>query len=152
MQKVLKLLFRLDVEKTRFFIREGFDVKDFLLFLTAFASVSGIILLTLWVVNVVQIRIGLYSCGSAEARKAIWALCSIVAIALVIYVVSIIVGIIASIRGHADSHPIQISRVSHLTKETTKAPTSLLQFKVLQFKLRHRMLWFKHFIFYISYL
>ena len=105
MQKVLKLLFRLDVEKTRFFIREGFDVKDFLLFLTAFASVSGIILLTLWVVNVVQIRIGLYSCGSAEARKAIWALCSIVAIALVIYVVSIIVGIIASIRGHADSHP-----------------------------------------------
>ncbi|KAL1822510.1 hypothetical protein ACET3Z_009288 [Daucus carota] len=61
------------------------------------ASVSGIILLTLSVVNIVQIRIGLYSCGSAEARRAIWALGTIVAIALVIYVLALIIAIYASI-------------------------------------------------------
>ncbi|WOG95565.1 hypothetical protein DCAR_0414890 [Daucus carota subsp. sativus] len=104
--KVLKLLFRLDIKKIKFLIRDGFDVKDALLLLTAVSSVTGIILLTLSVVNVVQIRIGLYSCGSGEARKAIWALCTIVAIALVIYVVSITVGIIASMRGDAESHAV----------------------------------------------
>ncbi|KAL1830253.1 hypothetical protein ACET3Z_008665 [Daucus carota] len=43
------------------------------------------------------IRIGLYSCGSAEARRAIWALGTIVAIALVIYVLALIIAIYASI-------------------------------------------------------
>ncbi|KAK1377034.1 hypothetical protein POM88_033227 [Heracleum sosnowskyi] len=61
------------------------------------SSVSGIILLTLSVVNIVQVRIGLYSCASVEARRAIWALCTIVAIALMIYVVSLIIAIYASI-------------------------------------------------------
>ncbi|KAL1818684.1 hypothetical protein ACET3Z_013553 [Daucus carota] len=104
--KVLKLLFRLDGKQIRLFIRQGFGVKDALLLLTVFSSVTGIILLTLSVVNVVQIRIGLYSSGSAEARMAIWALCTIVAIALVIYVVSISVAIYASIIGDADIDPV----------------------------------------------
>ncbi|KAL8111394.1 hypothetical protein AgCh_019202 [Apium graveolens] len=94
--KVIKLLIGLDSERFKF-VQDRFDVKDFLLILTASASVSGIVLLTLSVVNVVQIRIGLYSCGSAEARRAIWALCTIVAIALVIYVLALIVAIYASI-------------------------------------------------------
>ena len=102
--KVLKLFLSLD--STRFtFVRQGFVLKDFLLILTASASVSGIILLLLSVVNVVQVRIGLYSCASAEARKAIWALCTIVAIALVIYIVSISVAIYASITGDGLSVP-----------------------------------------------
>ncbi|KAL8091967.1 uncharacterized protein LOC141693679 [Apium graveolens] len=101
--KVLKLFLNLDGNRFKF-VREGFVLKDFLLILTASASVSGIILLLLSVVNVVQVRIGLYSCGSAEARKAIWALCTIVAIALVIYVVSISVAIYASITGDGLYH------------------------------------------------
>ncbi|WOG91077.1 hypothetical protein DCAR_0310325 [Daucus carota subsp. sativus] len=80
--KVIKLLLGLDSERFKL-VQDRFDLKDFLLILTASASVSGIIiLLTLSVVNIVQIRIGLYSCGSAEARRAIWALGTIVAIAL----------------------------------------------------------------------
>ncbi|KAK1376884.1 Maternal effect embryoarrest [Heracleum sosnowskyi] len=94
--KVIKLLLGLDSERFKF-VHDRFDFKDFLLILTASSSVSGIILLTLSVVNIVQIRIGLYSCASAEARRAIWALCTIVAIALVIYVVSLIIAIYASI-------------------------------------------------------
>ncbi|KAL8091966.1 uncharacterized protein LOC141693415 [Apium graveolens] len=96
--KVLKLILSMDGIRIKL-VHEGFDVKDFLLILTASASVSGIVLLTLSVVNLVQIRIGVYSCGSAEARRAIWALCTIVGIALIIYVVSIIVAIYASIAG-----------------------------------------------------
>ena len=96
--KVLKLVLSMDGIRFKF-VHSGFDLKDFLLVLAAGASVSGIILLTLSVVNLVQIRIGLYSCGSAEARRAIWALCTIVAIALIIYVVSISFAIYASITG-----------------------------------------------------
>ncbi|WOG95556.1 hypothetical protein DCAR_0414880 [Daucus carota subsp. sativus] len=107
--KVLKLFLSLDARRFKF-VRQGFVLKDSLLILTASASVSGIILLLLSVVNVVQIRIGLYSCGSAEARKAIWALCTIVAIALVIYVVSISVAIYASITGDGLYDPIRSNR------------------------------------------
>lgn len=104
--KVLKLHLSLDGLKYDF-VRKGFDLKDLMLITTACASVSGIILLTLSVVNIIQIRIGLYSCGSAESRRAIWALCSIVSIALVIYVVSMSIGIYASIASDAlyDSSP-----------------------------------------------
>ncbi|XP_017222286.1 uncharacterized protein LOC108199036 [Daucus carota subsp. sativus] len=94
--KVIKLLLGLDSDRFKL-VQDRFDLKDFLLILTASASVSGIILLTLSVINIVQIRIGLYSCGSAEARRAIWGLGTIVAIALVIYVLALIVAIYASI-------------------------------------------------------
>nr|XP_017232761.1 PREDICTED: uncharacterized protein LOC108206852 [Daucus carota subsp. sativus] len=94
--KVIKLLLGLDSERFKL-VQDRFDLKDFLLILTASASVSGIILLTLSVVNIVQIRIGLYSCGSAEARRAIWALGTIVGIALAIYVLALIIAIYASI-------------------------------------------------------
>ncbi|WOH14879.1 hypothetical protein DCAR_0934407 [Daucus carota subsp. sativus] len=56
--KVLKLHLSLDGLKYDF-VRKGFDLKDALLIITACASVSGIILLTLSVVNIIQIRIGL---------------------------------------------------------------------------------------------
>lgn len=104
--KVLKLHLSLDGLKYDF-VRKGFDLKDLMLITAACASVSGIILLTLSVVDIIQIRIGLYSCGSAEARRAIWALCSIVSIALIIYVVSMSIGIYASIASDAlyDSSP-----------------------------------------------
>lgn len=98
--KVLKLHLSLDCQRYSF-VKSRFDLKDFMLILAATASVSGIILLMLSVVNVVQIRIGLYSCGSAEARTAIWALCTIVAIGLIIYVVSMSIAIYASITGDA---------------------------------------------------
>ncbi|KAL1818686.1 hypothetical protein ACET3Z_013555 [Daucus carota] len=122
--KVLKLILSLDGKKISI-IRQGFDVKDALLLLTAFSSVTGIILLTLSVVNVVQIRIGLYSCGSAEARKAIWALCTIVAIALVIYVVSIIVGIYASISGDAD--PALVSAQGNTSNQDNNSSADTLR-------------------------
>ncbi|KAL8091969.1 uncharacterized protein LOC141693195 [Apium graveolens] len=98
--KVLKLHLSLDCQRYSF-VKSRFDLKDFMLILAATSSVSGIILLMLSVVNVVQIRIGLYSCGSGEARTAIWALCTIVAIGLVIYVVSVSIAIYASITGDA---------------------------------------------------
>ncbi|KAK1393852.1 hypothetical protein POM88_012908 [Heracleum sosnowskyi] len=103
--KVLKLILSMDGLRFKI-VREGFDLKDFLVILTASASVAGIVLLTLSVVNLVQIRIGLYSCGSAEARRAIWALCTIVAIALIIYVASMIVAIYASITGDPSEEKI----------------------------------------------
>lgn len=109
--KVLKLIITMDgkIFKT---IHKGIELKDGLLVLTACASVSGIILLTLSVVNVVQVRIGLYSCGSAEARRAIWALCTIVSIALVIYVMSLSTAIYTSIRGDAITDTVPNSRQS----------------------------------------
>ncbi|WOG90441.1 hypothetical protein DCAR_0209685 [Daucus carota subsp. sativus] len=82
--KVIKLLLGLDSERFKL-VQDRFDLKDFLLILTASASVSGIILLTLSVVNIVQIRI------------AIWALGTIVGIALAIYVLALIIAIYASI-------------------------------------------------------
>ncbi|KAL6584208.1 hypothetical protein OROMI_003497 [Orobanche minor] len=87
-------------------IRKGFDMKDALLILTSCASVFGIILLKLSIVNAVQIRIIVYACGSVEARRTIWALCTIIAIALVIYVMSINVSICAlpdRVPGHCHS-------------------------------------------------
>ncbi|WOH12591.1 hypothetical protein DCAR_0832097 [Daucus carota subsp. sativus] len=55
--KVIKLLLGLDSDRFKL-VQDRFDLKDFLLILTASASVSGIILLTLSVINIVQIRIG----------------------------------------------------------------------------------------------
>ncbi|KAK1393850.1 Maternal effect embryoarrest [Heracleum sosnowskyi] len=109
--KVLKLILSLDGKICKLILK-GLDVKDVLLVLTSCASVSGIVLLTLSVVNVVQIRIGLYSCGSAEARRAIWALCAIVSIALVIYVLSLGAAIYASMRGDAMPETVPNSRQS----------------------------------------
>lgn len=98
--KVLKLHLSLDGGNYDF-ISKRFDMKDFMLIVTGAASVSGIVLLTLSVINIVQIRIGLYSCGSAESRQAIWALCLIVGMALVVYVVSMSIAIFASMKGDA---------------------------------------------------
>ncbi|WOG95567.1 hypothetical protein DCAR_0414892 [Daucus carota subsp. sativus] len=86
--KVLKLHLCLECRRYSF-VKSRFDLKDFMLILAATASVLGIILLTISVVDVVQIRI------------AIWALCTIVAIGLMIYVVSISIAIYASIIGDA---------------------------------------------------
>ncbi|KAL8111390.1 hypothetical protein AgCh_019200 [Apium graveolens] len=129
--KVIKLLLGLDNERLNL-VEERFDLKDFLLILTASASVSGIVLLTLSVVNIVQIRIGVYSCGSAEARRAIWALCSIVAIALLIYVLALCVAIYASITTdgqHSSSSKVNSTRETGAKKddgsESTTGPSAV---------------------------
>lgn len=83
------------------FVRQGLDLKDVMLVIAAGASAVGIVLLTLSVVNIVQIRIGLFSCGSSETRIAVLGLCLIVGIALVIYVVSMGIAICASIESDA---------------------------------------------------
>ncbi|KAK1377032.1 Maternal effect embryoarrest [Heracleum sosnowskyi] len=123
--KVIKLLLGLDSEKSKI-VHDRFDLKDFLLILTASASVGGIVLLTLSVVNIVQVRIGVYSCGSAEARRAIWALCTIVAIALVIYVLALCIAIYASITTdglHSSSSNGNSNRESGAEKDDGSAST-----------------------------
>lgn len=91
------------------FIRKGLDMKDLMLVLAASASAGGIVLLTLSVINIVQIRIGLISCGSSESRGAVWAMCWIVGIALVIYVVSMAIAICASIESDLHKQTTQKS-------------------------------------------
>ncbi|KAK1377031.1 hypothetical protein POM88_033224 [Heracleum sosnowskyi] len=123
--KVIKLLLGLDSDRFKL-VHDRFDLKDFLLILTASASVGGIVLLTLSVVNIVQVRIGVYSCGSAEARRAIWALCTTVSIALVIYVLALCIAIYASINTdglHSSSSKANSNRESGVKKDDGSAST-----------------------------
>lgn len=130
--KVLKLHLSMDCPRYSF-VTSRFDLKDFMLIVAAVASVSGIVFLMLSVVNVVQIRIGLYSCGSAEARTAIWALCTIVTIALVIYVVSMSIAIYASITTDAlhdqiSCHPrASIGEINNADTDSIKEPGVILK-------------------------
>lgn len=98
--KVLKLHLYLDGARYVIVSRD-FDLKDFMLILTSCASVAGIVLLALSIVNIIQIRIGLLSCGSKESRLAVMCLGIIVGIALVIYVVSMVIAIFASFKSDA---------------------------------------------------
>lgn len=79
-----------------YFRRKAFNLKIYMLIVAAVMSIVAIVFLMLAVVNIVQVRIGLLSCGSVEARAAVWAMCWIVGIGLVIYVVSMVIAISAS--------------------------------------------------------
>eukprot|EP01018_Ginkgo_biloba_P018435 Gb_38164 [translate_table: standard] len=57
---------------------------------SAFGSVMGCIFLVLSMVNVIQIRLGLLSCGSASAARATIYLVSLVSTALVMYISTVI--------------------------------------------------------------
>ncbi|XP_017240096.1 uncharacterized protein LOC108212895 [Daucus carota subsp. sativus] len=92
--KLIKLNLRLQSRRFSFVRAPAFSLKDYMWILTAMTSVIGIVLLMLSVVNLVQIQIGLYSCGSTEARIAIWGVCTIVGSALITYVLSVCVGIV----------------------------------------------------------
>ncbi|KAK1392272.1 hypothetical protein POM88_011328 [Heracleum sosnowskyi] len=93
--KALKLHISLDFHNL-VFVTRGLELKDWLLMLTAGTSVAGIILLIASVVCLVQIQIGLFSCGSTDSRVAILGVCTIVSISMLLYFVSISIGIYAS--------------------------------------------------------
>ena len=95
--KVLKLHLYLDGARYNFITR-NFDLKDFMLVLSACASVAGIVSLSLSIVNIIQIRIGLLSCGCKESRIGVLCLGVLVGFALVIYVVSMAIAIFASFK------------------------------------------------------
>ncbi|KAL8096899.1 hypothetical protein AgCh_030107 [Apium graveolens] len=100
--KVLKLHLYLDGVRYKIISRD-FDLKDFMLVLSASASVAGIVSLSLSIVNIIQIRIGLLSCGVKESRIAVLCLGVIVGFALAIYVVSMAIAIFASFKSDAMS-------------------------------------------------
>ncbi|KAL8105181.1 uncharacterized protein LOC141680382 [Apium graveolens] len=100
--KVLKLHIYLDGIRYSI-ISENFDLKDFMLVLSACASVAGIVSLSLSIVNIIQIRIGLISCGVKESMIAVLSLGVIVGFALAIYVVSMAIAIFASFKSDAMS-------------------------------------------------
>ncbi|XVE90519.1 hypothetical protein DITRI_Ditri20bG0084300 [Diplodiscus trichospermus] len=64
--------------------------RGFMLSLSFEASLLGILFLTLSMVNVIQIRLGKLSCGSLNAVRATAALCTVILIALTIYLPSTI--------------------------------------------------------------
>ncbi|KAL1825271.1 hypothetical protein ACET3Z_012049 [Daucus carota] len=96
--KVLKLHLYLDGADKYAFTTPDFDLKEFMLAISACGSVAGIISLSLSIVNIIQIRIGLLSCGCREATAAVLCLGILVGFALVIYVVSMVIAIYASFK------------------------------------------------------
>ncbi|XVF41590.1 hypothetical protein PTKIN_Ptkin01aG0291400 [Pterospermum kingtungense] len=62
--------------------------RGFMLSLSFGSSLLGIVFLTLSMINVIQIRLGKLSCGSVDAIQAVASLCSIVSLALAIYLPS----------------------------------------------------------------
>lgn len=93
--KVVKLHLTIDGD---YFLSKHFDMKDFMLIIAASSSVAGIVFLTLSVVNIIQIRIGLLSCGSKVAWQAVCGLSAIVGVGLIIYVISMGIAIFASFK------------------------------------------------------
>ncbi|KAI9162330.1 hypothetical protein LWI28_026212 [Acer negundo] len=70
--------------------------KRFSLGLAVLASFAGIVLLTLSMVYVIQIRVGKLTCGSAHAMQAVAPLCAIVFTALLFYVPSMAYAVIVT--------------------------------------------------------
>lgn len=93
--KVIKLHLIIDGD---YFLSKHFDMKDFMLIIAASSSVAGIVFLTLSVVNIIQIRIGLLSCGSKVAWWAVCGVSAIVGVGLIIYVISMGIAIFASFK------------------------------------------------------
>lgn len=70
--------------------------RRFLLVLSIVASFIGIILLTLSMVYVIQIRVGKLSCGSDYALTSVASLCGIVLFSLLLYAPSMVFAVIAT--------------------------------------------------------
>ncbi|KAJ9176689.1 hypothetical protein P3X46_011974 [Hevea brasiliensis] len=68
--------------------------RGFMSLLSVLASAVGVVFLTLSMVDVVQIKIGNMSCGIGETQAAVISLCTIVALALIIYLPSTVMTII----------------------------------------------------------
>ncbi|KAL1825269.1 hypothetical protein ACET3Z_012047 [Daucus carota] len=94
--KVLKLHLYLDGVGSYAFTRPHLDLKEFMLALSACASVAGIVSVSLSIVYIIEIRVGLLSCGCAESTAAVVVLGVLVGFALLIYVVSVAIAIYAS--------------------------------------------------------
>ncbi|XP_021682254.2 uncharacterized protein LOC110666163 isoform X1 [Hevea brasiliensis] len=69
--------------------------RGFMSLLSVLASAVGVVFLTLSMVDVVQIKIGKMSCGIGETQAAVISLCTIVALALIIYLPSTVMTIIS---------------------------------------------------------
>ncbi|KAL5755505.1 hypothetical protein ACOSQ2_020251 [Xanthoceras sorbifolium] len=68
--------------------------KRFSLGLSVMASFAGIVLLTLSMINLIQIRVGKLNCGSDNALRAVVPLCAIVFAALLFYIPSMAYAVI----------------------------------------------------------
>ncbi|KAJ9176681.1 hypothetical protein P3X46_011967 [Hevea brasiliensis] len=68
--------------------------RGFMILLSVLASTVGVVFLTLSMVDVVQIKIGKMSCGIHETQAAVISLCTIVALALIIYLPSTVTTIL----------------------------------------------------------
>ncbi|WOG94119.1 hypothetical protein DCAR_0313412 [Daucus carota subsp. sativus] len=94
--KVLKLHLYLDGVGNYSFTSPNLDLKEFMLALSACASVAGIVSVSLSIVYIIEIRVGKLSCGCAESTAAVVVLGVLVGFALLIYVVSVAIAIYAS--------------------------------------------------------
>lgn len=70
--------------------------RRFLLSLSIAASFIGIVLLTLSMVYVIQIRVGRLSCGSDYALHSVASLCGIVLVSLLLYAPSMLFAVVAT--------------------------------------------------------
>ncbi|KAK2651564.1 hypothetical protein Ddye_011420 [Dipteronia dyeriana] len=85
--------------------------------LSVFASFAGIVLLTLSMVYVVQIRVGKLTCGSDHALMAVVPLCAMVLTALLFYVPSMAYAVIVSAsKVYEDSEDTKASNGSDTSK------------------------------------
>ncbi|KAK3220528.1 hypothetical protein Dsin_014498 [Dipteronia sinensis] len=112
--------------------------KRFSLGLSVLASFAGIVLLTLSIVYVIQIRVGKLTCGSGHAIIAVAPLCVIVFAALLFYVPSMAYAVIVTASAiKENSEDIEASNGS----ETTKlAPVNVKLGDVLSVELSLRVL------------
>ncbi|KAL1825263.1 hypothetical protein ACET3Z_012041 [Daucus carota] len=100
--KVLKLHLYLDGNGNYAFTSPDLDLKDFMLALSACGSVAGIVSVSVSIVYIIEIRVGLLSCGCEESTAAVVVLGVLVGFALLIYVVSVAIAIYASYK--SDHH------------------------------------------------
>ncbi|KAK1548791.1 hypothetical protein Q3G72_008321 [Acer saccharum] len=106
--KAIKVLLNIRKEKVRtkdhIFIPDRLYKKILLsetwntlsLALSVLASLAGVVLLTLSMVNVIQIRVGKLTCGSDHAILAVVPLCAIVFAALLFYVPSMTYAVVVT--------------------------------------------------------
>lgn len=97
--KVLKLYLYLDGADDRYpFTSPNIDLKELMIALSACSSIAGIISVSLSIVKIVEVRIGLLSCGCKESIAAVLCLGILVGFALLIYVVSMAIAVYASFK------------------------------------------------------
>ena len=85
----LNLLNSKDVDEA-FRAHINIKVLRFGMLISAFGSVMGCVFLVLSMVNVIQIRLGMLSCGSRAAVRAVATLTTLVSSALVLYISTVV--------------------------------------------------------------